>query len=255
MTAEHCAVILWDFDGTLAHRRHGTWAECVLDLLDIHEPDHRLSFTTVFDALATGFPWHTPDRPHPHLADPREWWASVTAVIEAALAAIGLHRDVAHRVAAEVRTAYTAPDAWSLYPAALDVLDTLHDAGWRHVLVSNHVPELPTLVTTLGLRPRLEALINSAETGYEKPHPAVWNTARRITGNARLWMVGDNPAADVAGARRANIDAIWTRRNAPGDLPDLPAAARVILEHPGSPKCSRPCLHEIPPTPVLASPS
>ncbi|MGW7052483.1 HAD hydrolase-like protein [Streptomyces sp. NPDC054887] len=32
----------------------------------------------------------------------------------------------------------------------------------------------------------------------------------------RLVMIGDNPQADVTGARRAGIDAVWVRRPQPG---------------------------------------
>lgn len=56
--------------------------------------------------------------------------------------------------------------------------------------------------------------MNSAKTGYEKPHSEAFVLARRIAGDpATIWMVGDNPRADVAGAEAAGIPAILVRRD------------------------------------------
>ncbi|MFD4479856.1 HAD family hydrolase [Streptomyces sp. NPDC058471] len=222
---------LWDFDGTLGHRRHGTWAECVLEVLDRQQPDHHWSFAEVFEALSTGFPWHASDTPHPHLADADRWWAHVTDVITKALTSLSMSAEDASTAAHSVRAAYTDPAAWSLYPQTLTVLDTLIMQGWSHVLLSNHVPELPAILDALGLTPRLHAVINSAATGYEKPHPAAFAHARALATDAsRTWMIGDNAHADIAGANASGLDAIWVRRSRPGDIPDLAEAARIIQE-------------------------
>ena len=55
-------------------------------------------------------------------------------------------------------------------------------------------------------------MITSATTGYEKPHSEAYAVARRAAGNPdTLWMVGDNPEADVMGAERCGIPAILAR--------------------------------------------
>ncbi|MCX4681508.1 HAD family hydrolase [Streptomyces sp. NBC_01433] len=237
---------IWDFDGTLGHRRYGTWAECLLEVLDAQEPGHRWAFPQMFEALATGFPWHAAQEPHPHLNDPDAWWDHITSVVAQALTRLGISRPQA--VAAGIRAAYTDPAAWSLYPQTLHVLDRLTAHGWTHVLLSNHVPELPELLSTLGIDTRFQAVINSAASGYEKPHPQAFQLARAEAGPAhRLVMIGDNPRADAAGARRAGIDAIWVRRDQHTDTPDLDAAARILLTPEPVPNGRRPALHEVPP--------
>ena len=56
--------------------------------------------------------------------------------------------------------------------------------------------------------------MNPAETGYEKPHSEAFSLARMAAGNpATIWMVGDNPKADIAGAEAAGIPAILVRRD------------------------------------------
>ncbi|GAA2483744.1 HAD family hydrolase [Winogradskya humida] len=69
-------------------------------------------------------------------------------------------------------------------------------------------------------------VLTSAVTGFEKPHPAMYAAALTRTRGGRVWMAGDNPDADVAGARAAGIPALLVR-DRPGD--DLLAAARLIL--------------------------
>ncbi|AJT62438.3 hypothetical protein T261_0749 [Streptomyces lydicus] len=241
-------VAIWDFDGTLGHRRHGTWAECLLEVLDAQEPGHPWTRDQLFDVLAVGFPWHAAERPHPHLHDPDTWWGHITTVVRTALTRLGISPKAATTAAEATRAAYTDPAAWSLYPQAVDVLDQLTSHGWRHVLLSNHVPELPLLLQVLDLEKRLKAVLNSAATGYEKPHPIAFRLAQSAAGNAaRLVMVGDNPKADAAGACRAGIDAIWVRRDHHTDTPDLGRAARILRT---SPNAQGRTLHEVDPLPT-----
>ena len=78
MTANR-RVLLWDFDGTLAHRP-GIWRGCLLEVLDADEPGHTVSEEVIRDALRDGFPWHRPEQPHPHLNDAGAWWPAVETV-------------------------------------------------------------------------------------------------------------------------------------------------------------------------------
>ena len=79
------------------------------------------------------------------------------------------------------------------------------------MIVSNHVPELPALVEDLGLAGWFDAVVTSARVGFEKPHPRLFAAARAVSPDPRIWMIGDNPIADVAGARSVGIDAILVR--------------------------------------------
>lgn len=85
-------------------------------------------------------------------------------------------------------------------------------AWWRHVVLSNHVPELERIAGSLGLGAHLERIFNSARIGYEKPHPEAYRHALAACGNpSRAWMVGDNVAADVQGAEALGIPAVLVR--------------------------------------------
>lgn len=104
------------------------------------------------------------------------------------------------------------PTRWCLFDDALPTLDQLPSQGWTHVLLSHHVPELRTIVHHLGLGPRLASIFNSAETGYEKPHPYAFHMALEAFPNSStVWMIGDSIAADVAGAEAIGIPTIFVR--------------------------------------------
>jgi putative hydrolase of the HAD superfamily len=204
-------VLIWDFDGTLGHRP-GHWSGAIVDALtDVLGP-HEFGPAKISGEIRGGFPWHAPDVPHPLLADPDAWWRHMAQVLTAAIVRLGVDAPAAAAAAERVRPHYTDLTSWRLFPDAVPALGALSTLGWRHVLLSNHVPELPEIVTGLGLGPHLEAIVNSAATGYEKPHPQAFRLAlERAAGPSTAWMIGDNPVADIAGAVSAGLRAILVR--------------------------------------------
>jgi putative hydrolase of the HAD superfamily len=77
------------------------------------------------------------------------------------------------------------------------VLTALSAEGWRHVIVSNHVPELADVVAGLGIRAFFADVITSGLVGYEKPHPQMFEAAvRSAIPGAPIWMIGDNLECD-----------------------------------------------------------
>ncbi|HXD53453.1 MAG TPA: HAD family hydrolase [Solirubrobacteraceae bacterium] len=229
------AVVLWDFDGTLAWRE-GLWSGCVLEVLDEHEPGHGASLEAIRSRLKGGFPWHRHERPHPELADPDAWWLALAPLICGAMAGAGVAETRARELCAAVRERFVdGARAWHLFDDTRAALSRVREAGRQNVVVSNHVPELDRLVAALGLDDLLDDVFSSALTGYEKPHPEAFRTALRgRAGSGDAWMVGDNPHADVAGAEAIGIPAILVR-TAGGcrhTAPDAAAAAELLLAAP-----------------------
>jgi len=134
-------------------------------------------------------------------------------VFERAFAAAGLPSPQSRLLAREVRCVYADPNYWRLYDDTLPVLTQLSGKGWTHLLLSNHVPELPTLLRHLQIDAVFAQVFNSAETGYEKPHPqAFQNVLDTIKASETVWMIGDNPVADIAGAAAMGIPGILVRK-------------------------------------------
>jgi putative hydrolase of the HAD superfamily len=210
-------LLIWDFDGTLAHRRGETgWSILLAEALDTEEPGHGRSAETFRPHLRDGFPWHSPEVAHPELSDPEAWWASVRPVLGRAYEAAGYAPDRSLELADAARRLYVDPSVgWALFDDTLPALERLTQAGWTHAILSNHVPELRQIVSGLGLDQRLALLSCSADTGYEKPHAQAYASVLDELRPAEVWMVGDNVLADVLGAEAVGIPAVLVRRPDP----------------------------------------
>ena len=143
------------------------------------EPWTRPTSDEIQPLLQTGYPWHTPEIPHPELDSPAKWWERVEQVISRAYVAFGLPQSLADEMAAEVHARYIDPAGYVVYDDSFPTLRELGRRGWRHLILSNHVPELPDIVAALGLRPFVEEVITSARVDYEKPNPAIFPACAR----------------------------------------------------------------------------
>ncbi len=155
-------------------------------------------------------------------------------MLRRAIRGCGVEEARAGPLSGEVRRRFVdGSRGWRRFEDSLAALALTRTAGWRNVILSNHVPELPELVATLGLRQDVEQIFTSALIGYEKPHPEAFNVVLAACGAPRRsWMVGDNPLADVAGAEAVGIPAVLVRHEgeARRRAPDALAAAELILE-------------------------
>jgi putative hydrolase of the HAD superfamily len=217
MTETGVRLLIWDFDGTLAHRRGETgWSILLAEALDAEEPGHGHVAETFRPHLRDGFPWHRPDVAHPELCEPEAWWASVRPVLARAYEAAGYTPARALELADAARRLYVDPAVgWALFDDTLPALERLSQAGWTHAILSNHVPELRQIVAGLGLGDVVASVSCSAETGFEKPHvQAFASLIERLQPN-EVWMIGDNVLADVLGAEAVGIPAVLVRRPDP----------------------------------------
>lgn len=216
---EGCGVV-WDFDGTLAERP-GLWSSCLLEVLDAEDPQHPFRRDDISAHMQTGFPWHTPARAHPELCDPDAWWDEMTRLLATVCERLGYQPDRAKYLASQMRTRYVdGAVGWRVFRDAHTALERLRDRGYRQVILSNHAPELPSLVEGLGLSKYFDAVLTSALTGFEKPHPSAYSTAARsLPGISDLWMVGDSQEADFHGPERQGIRGILLWRK-DGPVPE-----------------------------------
>jgi putative hydrolase of the HAD superfamily len=230
-------VVMWDFDGTLAWR-DGLWSGCILEVLDEHEPGHGATVQDIRARLSGGFPWHRHETPHPELAEADAWWQALTPLIAGAIAGCGVAETRARELSPAVRERFVdGTRVWRLFDDTCAALEATAEAGWRNVIVSNHVPELSGLARQLGLDGLVREIFSSAGTGYEKPHPEAFRAALSACGEpSERWMVGDNPRADVAGAEALGIPAILIRTEgeATRRAPDAIGAAELILAQAGA---------------------
>jgi len=224
----------WDFDGTLVSRP-GMWAEAGHVLLMERCPHLRIERDTLAAHLHTGFPWHYPERDHTSLANADAWWDAVDHRFAEAFRQLGWADARRDRPFARLRECILDATRYRVFDDVEPVLHVLRERGWRHVVVSNHVPELSSVLEGLNLRHWFDAVITSALVGFEKPHPRLFAAARTVTPPGPIWMIGDNPVADFAGAQRAGVDAILVRTHhaVSPRADDLWEVAQILAPQPG----------------------
>ncbi|MEE8353712.1 MAG: HAD-IA family hydrolase [Dehalococcoidales bacterium] len=224
--------IIWDFEGTLV-ARPGLWRSAVMEVLNEHEPRHQVDEEQIRPYLRDGFPWHRPEEPHLHLATPDDWWLQLEPVFARAYQGVGFDRTRAEELATIVRRCFVNPERFVVFDDTIPALKHLSERGWKHVILSNHVPELPDIVAALGLSSHIDVCITSALTGYEKPNREAFRIALSMAGTpAAVWVIGDNLTADVRGAEALGLPAILVRSSSSENVAycarDLLEAASII---------------------------
>lgn len=127
---------------------------------------------------------------------------------------------------------YASPDAWTVYDDVAPALERLRDRGLGLGVVSNFDGRLPGILAGLGLRDRFDTIVWSSMAGAAKPAPEIFELAARRLGIdvVEISHVGDDLAADVAGARAAGAGAIHLDRS--GTSPDAIATLHALRLRP-----------------------
>jgi putative hydrolase of the HAD superfamily len=134
-------------------------------------------------------------------------------------------------------------EAWwlgaRLDPEAIPLLESLRGGGIRVGLCSNAPYRLRSLhaqLAFLGLDSHLDSVTFSAEVGWRKPSPRIFEAAMRAlgTGAARTVVVGDSEAADVAGAHAAGMRAVLLSRSGDDGSSAGEAVIAALRELPGA---------------------
>jgi putative hydrolase of the HAD superfamily len=126
---------------------------------------------------------------------------------------------------------------WSVcLPEAPGALEALRGLGLRLAVVSNSNGTVARLLEALDLARRVDAVLDSAVVGVEKPDPRIFRVAAAALGvePGEAVHVGDLYSVDVLGARAAGIPAIlldpvgaWAVDDCP-KARDVGDAARLI---------------------------
>jgi putative hydrolase of the HAD superfamily len=199
----------WDFDGTLVSRPT-MWTEAGHRFLSQAVPDARIQREHLDGRFSTGFPWHRPDLSHTDLATSDEWWNCVYEKYRQVFSELG-HPNLTPPFDG-IRRHILDSNGYTVFDDVVPVLDRLSGNGWRHLIVSNHVPELVQIVDGLGLAHFFDGVLTSGTIGFEKPHRRMFEAARACSrADGPVWMIGDNPRADCEGATACGVDAVLVR--------------------------------------------
>ena len=112
------------------------------------------------------------------------------------------------------------------------LLADLNDRRVPWGIVTNGSPNQHAKCRKAGLAALAPFVIVSEEAGYRKPDPRIFHDALEATGLTapeEVMFVGDNPVADIDGAKRFGMKATWVRRGRQYPT-DLHAPDHVIDE-------------------------
>jgi putative hydrolase of the HAD superfamily len=96
----------------------------------------------------------------------------------------------------------------------VEMLDTLQQKGYRLGIITNGRGEFQAkAISVLGIQSYFDAILISEIEQVRKPETEIFNRAiTRLGGLAQdSVFVGDNPEADILGAKSANLRTIWKR--------------------------------------------
>jgi FMN phosphatase YigB (HAD superfamily) len=223
--------LFWDFDGTLV-RSDSLWTGSVHRALIACAPDCGVGREDIRPLMREGFPWHTPGDDFRRLAAPGEWWAFMCRRFISIYRALGVSEATSAESAGLVRDFVLDIRNYTLYDDAVFALESCRRAGWRNFILSNNYPELAGTVEKLGLSPFFSGTVVSACAGYDKPRGEIFDIVLRLAGRPEpCFMIGDNPTADIKGAKAAGIPAILVHKDIPcEDADHICASLTEILE-------------------------
>jgi len=171
---------------------------------------------------------------HPELDHDEEIWIVFTERIVIGMGGVGQ----TYACAEAMTRAWERAEHFELFEDALPVLDELRQHGLRLGLLSNTSRDLDAFVAHHGLD--VDVALTSRMHGKAKPHGAIFRAMleRLDVAPAQAAMVGDDPDADVVGARAVGMQGWLVDRDGrfpefPERLPDLralPAALGLMTQ-------------------------
>lgn len=141
----------------------------------------------------------------------RQWWWNYDREV---FKRLGIPEERRGEIFGEIYEFFGNPSAWELYPETLESLDILKSGELSLAIVSNWNSSLEKIVGGLNIAGYFDFVLASAEAGWKKPSPKIFQLALERAGAepSRVVHIGDTYQTDVLGARRAGIRGIMLDR-------------------------------------------
>jgi putative hydrolase of the HAD superfamily len=140
----------------------------------------------------------------------KDWWKQV---VQRVFAQVGMVRDF-DAFFEEVYRSFRDAKGWRLFPETLEVLTTLQARNIPLGVVSNFDSRVYSVLDSLGIRAFFRSVTISSETGYAKPHRAIFEAAVRSLGipAETVLFAGDSLVDDYQAAQAAGLPAVLVDR-------------------------------------------
>ncbi len=194
------SVIFWDFDGTIVHS-NPLWSNSVYNALKSADINTAVEFIDIRKCMQIGFTWHTPDKDFSQLTGDK-WWEFMNTKFYNDYIRLGVQSDIAEKAVNLIRDIIKSKSNYKLYSDAIATLKSVVEKGHKNVILSNNYPDLSDVIKALDLDKYFDKIIVSANIGYDKPRPEIFEYAKNLYPNYNDFiMIGDNPNADIVGGK------------------------------------------------------
>jgi len=156
------------------------------------------------------------------LYDPEVFIRYTRRIIEG----MGGEGDALDEAARDIYDGWSECGHFTMYEEVPDVLRAIHARGVKIGLISNTQRCLTSFQTHFALEGLFAVAVSSADHGYMKPHPSIFEAALAQVGAtpSQAVMVGDSLAHDIEGARQLGMRAVLVSRSGmpascPSDVP------------------------------------
>ena len=198
-------VIFWDFDGTLVYKNQSFFDSLTVAIADA---GYEIQETACRDFLHLACSWNHPQDSYEGRTG-ELWWEDLLAKTEKFLLEQAVPADSCRSISEAFRK-NAVSYAYRLYDDGEEILACARSKGYRSYILSNNFPELTQTINRLGLQNYFKDVFLSSELGFEKPRSELFREALWRAGNPeQVYMVGDNPQADIAGAGSVGITTIY----------------------------------------------
>ena len=195
--------IFWDFDGTLVHRNDESF--CALrEALQLN--GYMIEDSHIRAALHIAHPWNHWETSYEDKTG-EKWWDRLFSKLSDFYEQHGVSEF--EKVNSAYKKRILSFSCYTVYDDAAMILEYCQKLGYHNYIISNNYPELPQAVAKLGLAEFFSGYMISADIGFEKPRPEIFRQAITMAGNPEVcYMVGDNPVADIRGAKENGMNTI-----------------------------------------------
>jgi putative hydrolase of the HAD superfamily len=203
-------VLLWDFDGTLVYPNKSFNTALHTALC---EYGYKVDAESVKELMLASYSWHNPDDIYP---DKKEslWWDTLYKKLESFYKENNVDVADYNKINQTFKNILTSPCNYSLYDDAVAVLEECTRRGYTNYVMSSNYPELPQVIEALGIAKYFKDFFVSSLIGYDKPHREIFEHALKVTGNPEIcYMIGDNPIADMKGAKACGIRTVFVHKS------------------------------------------
>jgi HAD superfamily hydrolase (TIGR01662 family) len=147
---------------------------------------------------------------------------------------IELHADVLREITPPLFA--TEIDSLACGAGTLDAVEALAGRGYRLGCVTNTLADTAVIRAMLrrhGFEAYMRSVVVSADEGWRKPHPSLFEKALRELDVApgEAVFVGDSPVHDIAGARSCGLWAVLTTQYVARPYPDDHPPPDAVIGH------------------------